>query len=438
MSEPIVPIAQGIRGDKPSRRHRHRRTPRVGRRGRTAAALLTLAALGVAVSVPQAVVTGRHIASPVRPVGSVAASGWREAIRVVTTAVVPGAAPVLRWPEAGQAAVAVRGVGIVGRSPAERPVPIASLTKMMTAYVVLHDHPLKPGESGPDIRVTRFDVATFGAEEMAGDSTVKVVAGEILSERQLLEALLIPSGDNIAVMLADWDAGSVWRFVAKMNATARSLRLASTHYADVSGVDPASVSTAADQARLASDLMGSAVIRGIVRRADLPFPVVRSIWNANPAIGVDGIQGVKSGWTLEAKGCLVTAAFRTLHHQGVLVVSAALGQPDGLWGAAQVDEALLDATTDGLVAYRVVAPGATVVTIALRHGNASVSLVAPRRASFVVVWHGLRLTERVSTRTGVSPTDLAGEPAGSDVGSLSVVAPWGVVAELPLLLVVTP
>ncbi len=366
-----------------------------------------------------------------------ATSGRPPAIRVVASAVVPGSVPDFMWPKVGQAAVAVRGVGMVDRSPRERRVPIASLTKMMTAFVVLRDHPLSPGQSGPLIRITASDVAIYETEAMKGDSTVKVVAGETLSESQLLEALLIPSADNIAGLLATWDAGSVGRFVAKMNATARSLGLASTHYADASGVNPLSESTAADQVRLGSDLMGHAVIRGIVRRADLPFPIVGKIWNVNPAIGDDGIQGVKSGWTLEAEGCLVTAAFRTLRHHGVLVVTAALGQPGGLWNAALVDEGLLDSATRGLVAWRVATPGATIATVTLPQGGGSISLIAPPRARFAIVWRGLKLTERISAGSGLLAKALVGELPGSTVGEMLVVAPWGVVAQLPLGLYVT-
>jgi D-alanyl-D-alanine carboxypeptidase (penicillin-binding protein 5/6) len=369
----------------------------------------------------------------------VAASGRGSSPKVVVkTVVVPGAYPALKWPKVGQAAVAVRGVGIVGRSPRERPVPIASLTKMMTAYVILQDHPLAPGEAGPTITVTKGDVAIFDMEESEGYSTVKVVRGESLSEYELLEALLIPSGDNIAGMLATWDAGSIWRFVEKMNATAKSLGLSSTHYADASGVNPLSVSTAADQARLAADLMGNAVVRNIVRRSHVAFPVVNAIWNANPAVGVDGILGVKSGWTLRANGCLVTAAWRTVRLHGVLVIVATLGQPDGLWNAAHIDEALLDTTTALLVAYRVADPGATVTTVTLPGGVRDAVLVAPTTSSFAVVWRGLKLSERVTAAAGLAPQTLANTPAGSIVGELSVVAPWGTVAKFPLRLAVTP
>jgi D-alanyl-D-alanine carboxypeptidase (penicillin-binding protein 5/6) len=99
-----------------------------------------------------------------------------------------------------------------------RPVPIASLAKIMTAYVVLRDRPLIAGGQGPAIAVQPADVAAYARDSMQGQSVVRVVAGEKLTERQALEAMLIPSGNNIADLLARWDAGSQAAFAAKMNA----------------------------------------------------------------------------------------------------------------------------------------------------------------------------------------------------------------------------
>src|ERR1700722_18724051 len=112
--------------------------------------------------------------------------------------VVPGRAPVFAWAERGEGAVAVGGVGIVGASPDQRRVPIASLTKMMTALVVLRDHPLAPGQAGPTFAMGAQDVEEWERGVRAGDSVVEVRAGEVLSEYQALEALLIPSADNVA------------------------------------------------------------------------------------------------------------------------------------------------------------------------------------------------------------------------------------------------
>ncbi len=82
-----------------------------------------------------------------------------------------------------------------------------------------------------------------------------IEAGEQLTERQALQALLLPSANNIAAVLAQWDAGSASRFVARMNATARSLGMTHTRYTDPSGYDDATVSTAADQVRIVDRAM---------------------------------------------------------------------------------------------------------------------------------------------------------------------------------------
>ena len=83
----------------------------------------------------------------------------------------------------------------------------------------------------------------------------RVAAGEQLTERRALQALLLPSANNIAAVLARWDAGSEERFVARMNAAARSLGMAHTRYTDPSGYDEATVSTAADQVRIVDRTM---------------------------------------------------------------------------------------------------------------------------------------------------------------------------------------
>ena len=127
---------------------------------------------------------------------------------VTTARVVPGAAPRPDWPGGAEAAVGLPGTGLLGAHGGSQPVPIASLAKIMTAYVVLSDHPLSAGGPGPAIMVTAADAAAYASDQRQGQSVVRVTPGEKLTERQALEAMLIPSGNNIAWMLARWDAGS--------------------------------------------------------------------------------------------------------------------------------------------------------------------------------------------------------------------------------------
>jgi serine-type D-Ala-D-Ala carboxypeptidase (penicillin-binding protein 5/6) len=137
---------------------------------------------------------------------------------VTTARVLPGTAPRPDWPGRAEAAVGLPGTGLLGTHGGSAPVPIASLAKVMTAYLVLSGHPLPAGASGPVITVTAADAAAYASDQRQGQSVVQVAAGEKLTERQALEAMLIPSGNNIAWMLARWDAGSQPAFVAKMNA----------------------------------------------------------------------------------------------------------------------------------------------------------------------------------------------------------------------------
>jgi len=153
------------------------------------------------------------------------------AVPVAATARVPGFTgprPSLAWPAHGQAAVGIQGDGLIGAHAATRPVPIASLAKVMTAYVVLRDHPLRGRGGGPSVAVDGADAAAFRADAAAGQSVVPVRAGERLTERQALEGLLLPSGNNLATLLARWDAGSQRAFVARMNAEARALGMSAT------------------------------------------------------------------------------------------------------------------------------------------------------------------------------------------------------------------
>jgi D-alanyl-D-alanine carboxypeptidase (penicillin-binding protein 5/6) len=396
----------------------------VGRRGaRGTAALVGSGAVAVLLALLAA------------PRGSPAPAGPRAGSRPILAVSarsreVPGTPASFDWPQAGEAAVAVAGIGIVGASPRERRVPIASLTKMMTALVILADHPLRPGQSGPAVTITAADVENYDAEVLAGDSTVRVAAGEVLSEYQLLEALLMPSADNIADRLAIWDAGSIPAFVEKMNAMAARLGLDSTHYADASGVDPRSASSAMDQAFVAARLIADPLVRTIVRRRRAGFPVTGSIPNPNPALGIDGIIGIKGGYTSEARNCLVTAAFRSRHR--VLVVSVALGQPSRA-APALIDEALLETATRKLELVELFAHGVALGALTDPRTGTREDVFAHGSARPATVWPGLVLAE--SLRAGSA---RPGEPYGARVGVLTLHAPWGPLDSLPVGLAPAP
>jgi serine-type D-Ala-D-Ala carboxypeptidase (penicillin-binding protein 5/6) len=240
----------------------------------------------------------------------------------------PGnALPGSVWPAFGQAAVILGGGSRIHAGPNQHPAPIASVAKVMTAYVVLRDHPLGPGEDGPTITLTDADVADTYRRSDQEESVVPVVVGEELTERQALEALLVPSANNIAAVLARWDAGSEERFVVRMNAVARSLGMRHTRYTDPSGYDDATVSTAADQVRIVLRAMRLPVFASIVTEPTAELPVAGSVRNTDMLLGHDGFVGVKTGSDDAAGGCFAFRAVRWVHGRRTTITGVVLGQP---------------------------------------------------------------------------------------------------------------
>ncbi|MEV7076318.1 serine hydrolase [Streptomyces sp. NPDC093990] len=226
-----------------------------------------------------------------------------------TARTVNSAAGTLPWPREGQTSVLVEGLGDrgdLGSKGAQKPVPVASLTKVMTAYVILRDHPLRMGETGPDITVDQQadDESVSGVE-----SSVPVRQGQRLSERRLLELMLIPSGNNIARLLARWDAGSQEAFATKMNHAAHALGMRHTTYTSASGLESTTTSTSADQLKLARQVMRDEVIRSIVAMPSTTVPGTSGrISNTNALLGTSGVIGLKTGSSTPAGGNLMWAA----------------------------------------------------------------------------------------------------------------------------------
>jgi D-alanyl-D-alanine carboxypeptidase (penicillin-binding protein 5/6) len=243
-----------------------------------------------------------------------------------TSEVVPGTSPALPWPSQGQAAVAIPALGYAEQSGPEVPVPVASLAKMATAVVMLRDHPIPLGSSGPSILVNGDEAGQFGVDLANNETTIPLQAGESITELQLLQALMVASANDAAYTLAEWDAGSEAAFVAKMNGLATSLGAVHSHFVDSSGFQPQSISTATDMLRIAAAGMAIPTFAAVVDEPAATVPMAGVITNVVTLIGTNGIVGVKSGYTSQAAGCMVLAGNRTVAGRSVLVLAAALGQ----------------------------------------------------------------------------------------------------------------
>ena len=225
-----------------------------------------------------------------RPIPAVAATA-----SVPTSTTLPGTPPVLPWPKPGSGAIAISGLGMVATSGNEAPMPAASVAKVMTALLALEDKPLKLGDPGPSIVITDADVQAYLADNNDKQSAVEVRSGEQLTEFQLLEGLLIPSANNFAFTLANWDAGSVDRFVVNMNKRAKELGLSHTKFADPAGANAQTVSTPSDLVALGMFAMKQEVLAQIVAKTSAKLPVVGTVFNVDYVLGQSGLIGIKTG-----------------------------------------------------------------------------------------------------------------------------------------------
>jgi serine-type D-Ala-D-Ala carboxypeptidase (penicillin-binding protein 5/6) len=330
---------------------------------------------------------------------------------------VPAHPVTLPWPTTGQGAIAVPSIGVNVASGPEQPVPVASLTKLMTAYVVLHDHPLTLNQSGPTITVSQADVDDYNNDTVDDDSNAQVTLNEQITEEQVLGGLLVHSADNYADLIARWDAGSIPAFVAKMNADAVRLGMLHSHFADASGVDPASESTASDLLKVAAPDMANAAFASMVKMPSVTLPVAGTISTYTPFLGLQGIIGVKSGFTTAAGGCDVVGVIRIVQGKPVLLLAAVTGQqgPVVLAQAGLHGLALVDALSR-LIGSTAVVPGNQVAA----HVSAAGTSVDARTTSSasMLTWPGVIATRVFEPARHVSDQARRGAQVGTVVVTL--------------------
>lgn len=342
-----------------------------------------------------------------RPIPAVAATP-----ELQTTEVVPGTPPALPWPGAGSAAVGVAGLGFIASSGNESALPAASVTKVMTALILLEDKPLKHGEDGPAITLTNVDVQSYQTDLAQKQSVVPVEAGEVLTEYQALEGMLIPSANNLAETLARWDAGSVQSFVAKMNDHATRLHLTHTKFADPSGADPGSVSTPTDLMALGMAAMHQEVFAEIVAMGAADIPVAGTVYNVDSALGANGIVGIKTGSGFNQGANFLFAATVTVDGRQITVYGCVMGEPT-LDLAFSRAKALIAAMQPALHVRRVISRNEEVATYTFPWGPQT-DLISTTDVD-LAEWPGMVLRERLDGNALVVDHPVnAGSPEGTE------------------------
>ncbi|MFJ5089211.1 D-alanyl-D-alanine carboxypeptidase [Streptomyces sp. NPDC088674] len=355
-------------------------------------------------------------------------------LTAATTYQFSGKAAAMPWPKSGQAAMDVDGLGSFGSSGAQKPVPIASVAKVMTAYLVLRDHPVKKGGDGASITMDQKaeDDAGLSAQN---ESTVDVRAGQKLSQKEAIEAIMLASANNIARQLARWDAGSEKDFVAKMNKAADELGMKNTTYTDPSGLNKTTVSTAEDQVKLGKVAMKDPLFREVVRMPAYVDSNGKTQTNWNRLVPMNNTVGIKTGTTTAAGGNLLYAATKEVGGTTRTIVGAVLAQPPApednsiLTGALNAGKALIEAAQGTLVAEKVVKKGDVVGSV--DDGLGGTTPVVAAKDLTAVGWPGLTVRLKLVDDGTALPHEAA---AGTKVGVLRAGDGTSSAVEVPVVL----
>ncbi len=221
----------------------------------------------------------------------------------------------LVFPNYGESAIGINTRVLISNGSSKM-IPMASTAKLVTALMVLKKYPLNINQQGPMIPVTTQDLNIYNNYLSEQGSVVKVVPGESLSEYQMLEAMLLPSADNIADSLAIWAYGSLANYSTLANQYLEDNQISGVHIGvDASGYDPSSVANASGLILLGQKAYSNPVIAQIVALKVVPnFPVVGEIKNINFLLGQYGIEGIKTGNNNQDGGIFISESNQIINN----------------------------------------------------------------------------------------------------------------------------
>ncbi|WP_214467704.1 D-alanyl-D-alanine carboxypeptidase [Microbacterium flavescens] len=317
----------------------------------------------------------------------------------------------LPWPEEGSAAVAVGGMAghAASASDAES---IASITKVVTALVVLDELPLAVGEQGPDYRFGYGDMLTYWEYRARGESALDVPVDGTLTEYQMLEGMLIGSANNYADRLASGLFPSDAVYADAAMTWLETHGVSGVRIVEPTGIDSRNKATPEALIVLAQKALANPVIAEIVSQGTVDLPGAGKVENTNGLLADPGVVGIKTG-TLDTWN-LLSAKDVTIGETPVRLYASVLGQPDD---AARLDasRALYDRLEEELQLDPSVAAGTLAGTVDTDWGDTARIVVAADAS--VVLWNG--------GSGAVTPTYDLGEARedGDTVGSLTVEGP---------------
>ncbi|HXH35048.1 MAG TPA: D-alanyl-D-alanine carboxypeptidase [Plantibacter sp.] len=344
----------------------------------------------------------------IRPVPAAAAA--LESPDALATSLVQQTSPVA-WPGFGRGAIGAVGFdGVLSSSGDQTPFPIASLTKTITSLVVLDAKPMAAGETGPDITLTEADVDFYYDTIAENGSAAPVVAGSVFTQRQMFEALLLPSANNYSISLAVWAYGSVDAYLAAARAWLDAHGLTGTTVTNTSGLGETNVSTPSDLITIGKMVLADPVLSPIVRETTAILPAIGEVENTNALLGQHGVTGLKTGTDDASGACLMFSADLQVDGRTVTVVGVILGAADH----TTLDDAvvsLLQSMPAGFHEVQLATAGESVGSYTTEWEQ-SANVVVATDAS-VLVWQDTPITVTATARS------IEAGASGSTVGSLS-------------------
>ena len=311
----------------------------------------------------------------------------------------------------------VSGITAIGETGALATVddgaqhPIASITKAITALVVLSVKPMDATADGEPIVLTDQDAGFYDWQISLGGSAEPVTPGVTMSQRDVLELMLLPSANNYAQTLATWAFGSEAAYVDAARAWLLEQGMSATTIVDASGVDDANASTVADLLMLGQLALSNPVLAPIVAMPAADVPDLGVVENSNRLLGTVGVDGIKTGTSPLAGACLLFSADVAVGSQTVTLVGVVLG---GDTHAAVRDAvaALVTSVTAGYREIEVVAEDSPFAEFEQVWGDSATAVTAS--AVTMLVWSDTPVT----ITADVLSVSLA--EAGTDVGTVTV------------------
>jgi D-alanyl-D-alanine carboxypeptidase (penicillin-binding protein 5/6) len=323
--------------------------------------------------------------------------------------VLPGAAAQLAFPGYGGSAIGAVGFdGVLAHAGTDAPLPMASITKIVTMLVILQAKPLTVGEEGPSVTMTATDVGYYNHYRSLNGSVTTVKAGLVFTEHELMELALVHSANNYAASLAVWAFGSMDAYLAAAHSWVASQKLSSMTITDPTGIEPTDAASTTDLLTLGKIALANPVIAQIVAIKSVTIHDIGTLTSTNTLLGSQGINGIKTGTLNDAGSNLLFAANHTVGGNTVTIVGVVLG--GSTHAAVDTDiTALMTGVLTGFHEVSLVTKGDVYANY--RTGWGQMTTAIAEKSASVVTWSDAAVTSSSTVRPVT--TGAKGEEVGT-------------------------